>query len=108
MKKQVSVRELKDFCERNPPNQVTYYTENQTYYNASNDLCKLRLHFQVVLIYENPNLVCLKSGASSVCFNGVRFAEIDTESTVLGTILTLYCGNSKASKGAETYTLILS
>lgn len=107
MKKQVSVRELKDFCERNSPNQITYYTENQTC-DTAGGLCKLRLHFQVVLIYENPNLVCLKSGASSICFNGVRFAEIDTESTVLGTILTLYCGNSKASKDAEAYTLILS
>lgn len=108
MKKQVSVRDLRDYCERNTPNQITYYTENQTCRNADKALCKLRLHFQVVLIYENPNLVCLKSGASSICFNGVRFAEIDTESTVLGTILTLYCGNSKASKDAEAYTLILS
>lgn len=108
MKKQVSVRDLKDYCERNTPNQITYYTENQACRNADKALCKLRLHFQVVLIYENPNLVCLKSGASSICFNGVRFAEIDTESTVLGTILTLYCGNSKASKDAEAYTLILS
>ncbi len=29
MKKQVSVRELKAYCERNSPNQVTYYSENQ-------------------------------------------------------------------------------
>lgn len=107
MKKQVSVRELKDFCERNSPNQITYYTENQTC-DTADGLCKLRLHFQVVLIYENPNQVCLKSGINSICFNGVRFAEIDTESTVLGTILTLYCGNSRASKPTATYTLILS
>ena len=50
----------------------------------------------------------MKSGMNSVCFNGVKFAEIDTESTVLGTILTLYCGNSRASKPTVTYTLILS
>ena len=91
MKKQVSVRELKDFCERNSLNQITYYTENQTC-DTAGGLCKLRLH----------------SGMNSVCFNGVKFAEIDTESTVLGTILTLYCGNSRASKPTVTYTLILS
>lgn len=107
MKKRVSVRELKAYCERNSLNQVTYYSENQ---NSSKNacLCKLRLHFQVVLISENPNLVCLKSGASSICFNEVRFAEIDTESTVLGAVLTLYCGNSSASKPSETHTLIIS
>lgn len=107
MKKQVSVRELKAYCERNSPNQVTYYSENQAG-GKDTGLCKLRLHFQVVLISENPNLVCLKSGASSVCFNEVRFAEIDTESTVLGTVLTLYCGNSKASKPSETHILIMA
>lgn len=108
MKKKVSVRELKDFCERHTPNQVTYYTENQSYKGAENDPCKLRLHFEIVLIYENPNQVCLRSGASSVCFNGVEYAEIDTGSTVLGTILTLYCRNSKTSKSASAYTLVLS
>lgn len=107
MKKQITVRELKEYCERNPPNQVTYYSENQDHRKSAGP-CKLRLHFQVVLIYENPNQVCLKSGASSVCFNQVIFAEIDTESTVLGTILTLYCGNSRASRSKTAYTLIMS
>ena len=103
----VSVRELKAYCERNSPNQVTYYSENQTgCKNAA--LCQLRLHFQSVLIYENPNQVCLKSGVSSICFNEVRFAEIDTESTLLGTILTLYCGNSKASRRHEAHRLIMT
>lgn len=107
MKKRVSVRELKAYCERNSPNQVTYCSENQADCKSSG-LCKLRLHFQVVLICENPNQVCLKSGANSMCFNEVRFADIDTESTVLGTILTLYCGNAKASKPSEAYTLIMA
>lgn len=107
MKKRVSVRELKGYCEKNSPNQVTYYSENQERFTGIG-LCKLRLHFQVVLIYENPNQVCLKSGASSICFNNVRFAEIDTESTVLGTILTLYCGGSRSAEPSVAYTLVMS
>ena len=107
MKKQISIRELKEYCERSSPHQVTYYSDNQDWCKEG-DLCKFRLHFQIVLIYENPNQVFLKSGTSSICFNNVRFAQIDTESTVLGTILTLYCGNFRASKPTATYTLILS
>lgn len=107
MKKQITVKELKEYCKRNSPNQVTYYSENQDD-SKSSALCRLRLHFQAMSIYENPNQVQLKSGMSSVCFNGVRFAEIDTELTVLGTVLTLYCGNSRASKPTAAYTLILS
>lgn len=105
MKKQVTVNELKQFCEKNRPNQVTYYSENQDWYRVS-DPCKLMLHFPIMLICENPNLICLKSETNTVCFDRVRFVEIDTETTVLGTIFTIYCGGSK-SKGPEiAYTLI--
>lgn len=105
MRKQVSVKELKEYCERNRPSQVTFYSENQDKYRIS-DPCKLRMHFPIMLIYENPNLICLKSGTSTICFDRVRFVEIDTETTVLGTILTLYCGGSGSSEPEVAFKLI--
>lgn len=105
MKKRVSVRELKEYCERNKPRQVTYYSENQDRYRGS-DPCKLRLHFQTMLICENPDRICLKSGESSVCIDRVRFIEIDTETTVLGAIFTVYCGGSGTKAKEITYKLI--
>lgn len=105
MKKKLSVHELKVFCEENPPSQITYYTENQ---NMAYGPCKLRLHFQNVLINENPNLIYLRSGESSVCFTQVRWVEIDTESSVLGAILQLYCGRPRAPRSTAVYTLLIS
>lgn len=105
MRKQVSVKELREYCERNKPHQITYYSENQTWYRVS-DPCKLRMHFPIMLICENPNLICLKSGTSTVCFDRVKFAEIDTGATVLGTVVTLFCGGSGVADPEMTYTLI--
>lgn len=102
MRRQVSVKELKKYCEKNTPRQVTYYSENQDWHQIS-DPCRLRMHFQDILVYENPNLVCLKSGTNTLCFNKVRFVEIDTEASILGTILTLYCGDSPVKK---TYKIV--
>lgn len=107
MRKQVSVKELKEYCERNKPRQITYYSENQTWYRVS-DSCKLMMHFPAMLIYENPNLICLKSRTSTIYFDQVRFAEIDTETTVLGTIFTLFCGGPSATAPESTYILIAS
>lgn len=105
MKKRVSVKELKEYCERNKPKQVTYYSENQDWYCVS-DPCKLRMHFPIMLICENPSLICLKSGTSTICFDRIKCVEIDTETTVLGTILTIYCGNSEEEEPEIVYKVI--
>lgn len=105
MKKHVSIRELKEYCEKNRPSEVTYYSENQDSYRLT-DPCKFRMHFQTMVVCENPNLICLKSRTGTICFDRVRSVEIDTETTVLGTILTVYCGRA-GKRGTEvTYKLI--
>lgn len=105
MRKQVSVKELKEYCERNKPHQITYYSENQNWYRVS-DPCKLRMRFPIMLVCENPNLICLKSEAGTVCFDRVRYAEIDTEATLLGTVLTIFCGGSGVVEPEITYVLV--
>ena len=60
----------------------------------------------VMLIFENPNLICLKSGQNTVMFNRVKFAEIDTDATVLGTLITVFCGDFNSDGYDISYTLI--
>ena len=105
MKKIVSVKELKEYCENHKPQQVSFYTENQSWSRAS-DPCKIKMSFPIMLICENPNLICLKSGANTLSFDRVKFVEIDTESTVLGTLITVFCGEFGKSGYDITYTLI--
>lgn len=105
MKKTVSVRELKEYCERNKPRSIQFYTENQSWYKTSAP-CKIKITFPIMLICENPNLICLKSGSNTLSLDMVKFAEIDTESTVLGTLLTVFCGEFGKPGYDITYTLI--
>ena len=105
MKKLVSVRELQGYFECHKVNSVLFYTENQRWYRAS-DPCKIRMAFPIMLIRENPNLICLKSGAHVMSFDRVKSVEIDTEATALGTVLTIFCGDFDSDGYDFTYTLI--
>lgn len=105
MKKIISVKEFKDYCEKNKPHSIIYQTENQKWYRVS-DPCKVRMSFKIMLIYENPNLICLKSGTNTISFDMVKYIEIDTESTVLGTLITVFCGKFGTSGHDIAYTLI--
>ena len=105
MKKRVSVRELKEYCSRNKPQQVLFCTENQEWYRVA-DPCKIRLSFPIMLICENPNIVCLKSGNNTFSIDRVKEVRIDTESSVLGTVITVFCGNTDADGYEIAYTLV--
>lgn len=105
MKKRVSVRELKEYCKEHKPHCLHYSSENQSWYRVS-DPCKLEMSFPIMLIYENPNLICLRSGSNTLSFDCVKSVEIDTESTVLGTIFTVFCGDFKMDGGEVSYTLV--
>lgn len=108
MKKRVTIKELKEYYSRNQPREISFLSENQPWYSVS-DACKIRCTFPIMMIYENPNLVCLKSGNNSISFDRVKFAEVDTDITVLGTILRLFCESPAGALDSETsYILVVA
>ncbi len=107
MKKIVNLRGLQHYLATNRINCVLFHTENQRWYRAS-DPCKVRMSFPIMLIRENPNLICLKSGQNTMSFDRIKSVEIDTEATILGTILTLFCGDFGSEGYDVTYTLIVA
>lgn len=104
MRKRCTVGELKRYCSQNEPHRVSFVTENQPDYTVS-DPCKVQYTFPTMLVYENPSIVCLKSGDNTVCFDRVKFAEVDTESSVLGTIIQLFCGSQTVER---SYILVVA
>lgn len=107
MKKKVSVRELKEYVTYKKPNNIIFQTENQDWYKAA-DPCKLRMSFPIMLINENPNLICLKAGANTLSIDRVKCVEIDSNLTTLGDVLKVFCGDFKSDTFDTTYTLIVS
>ena len=105
MKKMVTVKQLKEYCYTHKLTTIKFSTENQSWYRVS-DPCKVNMCFSAISIYENPNLICLKSGTNTVCFDRVKSVEIDTDFTVLGTMFTLLCGDYGLERKDITYRLI--
>lgn len=105
MKKTLSVREFKAYYETNHPKYILFHTENQSWYRAS-DPCKIKMSFPIMLIAENPNIICLKSGNNTLSIDRVKEVKIDTETSVLGAVITVFCGNADADGYEIAYTLV--
>ncbi len=100
----MSVYELKKYCAEHKPQKISYNTENQSWYRVS-DPCKIDLTFQNMMVFENPNLVCLKSGSNMLYFDRVHHAEIDTDEH-FWTVFTIFCGEFGKQAPEITYKLI--
>lgn len=105
MKKTVTVRELKEYYEKHQANKITFCTKNQEWYYVC-DPCSFTLTFPVMVIFENPNAIYLKSEHGTMYIGMVRRARIDTESSVLGTVLTIFCEDCDDKEDDISYTLI--
>lgn len=104
MKKNFSINEFKKYCDDNNIHSITYISENQAWYRIT-DPCSINMCFSVILINENPNIICLKSGSNILQFDLVKFVEIDTKSSMSGTTILLHCGFHPSKKDI-IYTLI--
>lgn len=106
MKRRLSVRELKEYCTEHRFHTVSYWAENQESYCVANT-CKIRVSFPRMMISETPDSICLKSGENTIGFERVKYVDIDTDRTVLGTVFTVFCDGSFGKNSAENiYTLI--
>lgn len=106
MKMRMSLSELKEYCSNCGFTAITFWAENQSWYCAV-DPCKVRVSFPMIQVHENPDGVYLRSGENCIGFEQVRYAEVDTDRSVLGTVITLYCNKSSPLiPERNTYTLI--
>lgn len=96
MKKTMSVRPLEKYCERTKFCRSRFHSEKQTRYQVS-DPCKAKLEFPVMTVCENPNLLCLKSAENTLILDRIQRIKVDTESSVFWTIITVFCGDFKAT-----------
>ena len=92
--------ELKDFIARQKPKEFSFWSENQYGYNSA-DPCKLRLTFPIMLMSENPKVICLKDDKNSICLDRIKTVGYIENAIILGTIITVVCTGA-------TYTIVAS
>lgn len=104
MKSLCSVRELREYCDVHNFTKAVFFSSNQPWFRTS-EPCSVQATFQNIIVLENPALVCLKSGENTIVFDRVKAAEI--EDTVLGTLITLLCGQTGQRRVHKKYRIIL-
>lgn len=98
----MTVRGFKEYIEsKTHIRKVVFWTENQEGYSVANP-CKIRMAFPDILVYDNPNVVCLREGSNTIIFDRVNEIVLDEKSSALGDIVTVICGD-----GEYTYTLVI-
>lgn len=105
MKRRMLLRDFKKYLLNNKQQQFMFYTENQDWFNPL-DPCKIQITFPVMVVSENPNLICLKSDIGTFCLDQVRFVEIDTKALGFGVVITVCCGGRAPNPPRITYKLI--
>lgn len=107
MKKRISIGELKEYLEENKPTRIFFHAENQAWYNSADHFASFRTMFSEIMVYEyTPCLIGLKSETNTISFNCIKSVEIDTESSILGTIITLFCGSHRKVGHDTTYRVV--
>lgn len=106
MKKRMNIGELRAYCEQTAPQRIAFCTENQRRPVTAETLT-IREFFSQISVFDRHALVCLSADNGTVCFQCVRYAVIDTEATILGTLITLCCGYGIPGEDVS-YTLVVA
>lgn len=101
------IKELQEFITRCRPKNISFLSENQDEFDVA-DPCVLQLSFSNMVIHENPNIIYLTGGASSMRINRVKYVQFSEKPTPIGVLIKIICSCPGSRSGVSTYTLIAS
>ena len=99
--------EFREFMKQRQPATLSFLSENQDSFDIV-DPCVFQLCFTNMFIHENPNVIFLRSGESSMRLDQVKSVELDENATMAGILIRIHCKNPMSSTGESTYTIIAS
>lgn len=100
----LSMTSFRKLCEKISPVIFIFDTENQLEHNNIN--VKMVMRYSDVICMMNPNRICFKNDAGTLCFNRVKSIKYHDEQEVVGEIFNIVCGSSNNDKEDEIYTII--
>ena len=76
--------------------------------NLTAFILRRRIRLGTGRLTENPNLICLKSSGNTLSFDRVKSIEVDTDASILGTVITIFCGDFNTAEHDITYKLVVA
>ena len=102
------VHDFKEYVDRRKFCRFVFWSENQQWFQVC-QTAKVRMAFRQIKVFDAPNIIWLVDGKNhELLFDRVRFVEVDEESSPLGSILSIHCGNHGRGDGETTYTVVAS
>ena len=106
--KKISLSEFRDYCADRHFNNFIFSSENQARRSVESSI-SMSLKFNTIKFVFNPNIIYLKNiyNDDFLKLNRVKVIKISEESSLLGEVFTVVCGDSSEESNDKEYTLIL-
>ena len=103
----MKLRQFKKYCDSKQFRGITLHHKNQAWETVDNPL-KYQLSFRNIMVFVAPDVgsICLGKGGNLVYFERVKYVMVDEESSVLGTVIRVVCGDSQSDRKNIQYTLV--
>lgn len=101
----LSVREFEKLCDVLSPREFVFFSENQSW-NMMEHTLKVKLTFKIMLIAFNPNTICFKNHTDFLRLDRVKCVKMMSDTSMLGSIFTIICGDSNDNINDVAYTII--
>lgn len=106
MKALLRLTELKRYYEEKKPSKIIYCTENQEP-DGKEGFQNIGIAFHAMTVSESPNLIILKTRDGYISFSCTCYAELETDASVLGDKVTIYCHRNIGSPNNGKYILYM-
>ncbi|MDO5547453.1 MAG: hypothetical protein Q4F79_03105 [Eubacteriales bacterium] len=100
----LSMTGFRKICEEIAPASFIYDTENQP--GGTNKDAKMVMRYSDVAFMLNPNRICFKNDAGTLCLNRVKSIRCHDNTEMVGQVFSIVCGNAKNTNSDVSYTII--
>lgn len=104
--KKLSLPEFKEYYLSRNFKKTIFSFDNQIQPNV-NSFISLSFEFDIITFTFNPNVIYMKSTNNTMKLNRVKAIKVSDEPSLLGTIITVICGDSSDKNSDKEYILIM-
>lgn len=101
----ISLSEFSRRCSAQSYTRFILSTDNQAWWYKIDNTMRMEFEFNSIRVSYNPNIIRLILGSNYMSLERVKYIRIE-DSSILGVVYTIVCGNDSSVKSDNFYTII--
>lgn len=101
----LSLKEFKKICQRLSFKQFVFSSDNQSW-NQVEHTIRISTTFSLMMITYNPNMICFKNNNGILYLDRVKGIKVSDAKSLLGTVFTIICGDTRSKVNDMEYTIV--